>query len=146
MAGQQVIDPLSHDGDLHDVSFFDGDNGDFSTPDYPELQQLAMSIIGNGDEFGFNGTLAIGDFIEQPPIALELSDLLTDDSGALVLSGDAPVEIHTAQNVVDQGVAMPHTMVGGEDVSGFAFMVFDHGPTIYYPSGLDVAVTIGELT
>jgi hypothetical protein len=36
--------------------------------------------------------------------------------------------------------------VGGEDVSGFSYITFDNGVTLYYPAGLDLILDRGELT
>ncbi|MEZ5825544.1 MAG: hypothetical protein R3C97_12645 [Geminicoccaceae bacterium] len=143
MAGTQILNPLDHSNDLP-LATGAGEENEFSQPDYPELQDLAMSLLGAGDEFDFGSGGQASNGFDTAPISLELADLLADDSGALVLTGDNAVEIHAMHNVVEHGIVQDHLHVGGEDVSGFEFVVFDHGPTLYYPAGLDVAVTVGD--
>ena len=144
MAETHIIDPLSHESDNLDLSIGSVDDNEFSQPDYPELQDLAQSLIDVGNEFGFGGEFDAGSQVAMAPISLDLADLLTDESGALVLTGDSPIELHATQNVVEKGVVQDHLQVGGEDVNGFSFMVFDHGPTLYFPSGLEIAVSVGD--
>jgi hypothetical protein len=37
-----------------------------------------------------------------------------------------------------EGVAANHVTAGGEDVSGFKYVTFDNGVTLYFPDGLDL--------
>ncbi len=78
---------------------------------------------------------------ENDTVVLDLSDLLPDDSGDVVLfSGDElPVSISAQEAVTEQGVAEAHVTATGVDVTGLNFYAFENGVTIYSLS--DVTIT-----
>jgi hypothetical protein len=76
-------------------------------------------------------------------VELAMSDLLVDDNGEVVFFNDSGLRrllIATDAAVVADGRAGVHRTAAGQDVSGFRFVTFDNGLTLYYQSGLDVVV------
>jgi hypothetical protein len=78
---------------------------------------------------------------------LALADLMGDDNGEVVFFNDSDLRrlaITTDATVVADGRASRHRTAAGEDVSGFDFLTFDNGVTLYYRAGLDVVVRAGS--
>jgi hypothetical protein len=76
-------------------------------------------------------------------VELAMSDLLADAKGEVVFFNDSDVRqlaIATDAAVVADGRAGAHRTAAGQDVTGFRFVTFDNGLTLYYQSGLDVVV------
>jgi hypothetical protein len=74
---------------------------------------------------------------------LTMADLVGDANGEIVLFNDSNVRrlvISSDAAVVADGQAGPHRTAGGDDVSGFSFVSFDNGLTLYYQDGLDLVV------
>jgi hypothetical protein len=84
--------------------------------------------------------------LQEAPAAevrLDLADLIGDDNGEIVLFNDSGLRSLTIQTdavVVDNGRAAAHITAGGEDVTGFNFVAFDHGLTLYFEEGLDLVI------
>lgn len=79
-------------------------------------------------------------------LTLALDDLLADANGEIVLFNDSnmrAVALETSQKVLKQGEALTHETAGGDDVTGFHFMSFENGTTLYFQDGLNVIVTAG---
>ena len=94
---------------------------------------LSESVILVGPE-DFSASTAIGP--DPDSVILELSDLLPDASGEVVLftDEDTPVNILTSEVVTGTGVAEPHVTATGVDVTGLHFYVFESGITVYSPT------------
>jgi hypothetical protein len=97
----------------------------------------AMVDLARGDEAGS------GDNASDPAAEAELtlSDLVGDANGEVVIfndSGFRTVLLRTEAAVVAEGEAAKHVTAGGEDVSGFRYVKFDTGVTLYFPEGLDL--------
>jgi hypothetical protein len=74
---------------------------------------------------------------------LAMSDLLGDANGEVVFFNDSGLRrlaISTDATVVADGRVGAHRTAAGQDVSGFCFLTFDNGLTLYYQAGLDVVV------
>lgn len=72
---------------------------------------------------------------------LTLSELVGDAHGEVVIfndSGFRTVSLRTGAAVVAEGEVAKHVTAGGEDVSGFKYVTFDNGVTLYFPDGLDL--------
>jgi hypothetical protein len=72
---------------------------------------------------------------------LALADLVSDAIGEVVLfndSGFRTLAIRTESPVVTDGRVQKHVTAGGEDVSGFNYVTFGNGVTLYYPDGFDL--------
>jgi hypothetical protein len=85
---------------------------------------------------------------EEGPPHLRLGDLLQDANGEVVLYNDSRLPVmalDAAAGVVDQGQSGPHVTAAGDDVSGFRYLAFDNGLTLYYQHGLELIVR-GEPT
>lgn len=79
---------------------------------------------------------------EDGPV-LDLADLVTDSNGEIVLhndSGFSELGLHADVPVIEQGVSPPHLTSNGEDVTGYRFVTFEGGLTLYYDSALIIAV------
>src|ERR671918_2340041 len=74
-------------------------------------------------------------------VELALADLVGDANGEVVVlndSGFRTMAIHTEAGVTADGRVQEHVTASGEDVSGFNYVTFDNGVTLYYPDGLDL--------
>jgi hypothetical protein len=74
-------------------------------------------------------------------VQLALADLVSDANGEVVVfndSGFRTMAIHTDAAVTADGRVQTHTTASGEDVSGFNYVSFDNGVTLYYPDDLDL--------
>lgn len=76
-------------------------------------------------------------------LVLRLGDLIEDDNGEVVLFNDshvASLALETDARMVARGESQGHKTAGGEDVSGFHFMSFDNGLTLYFRESLDLVL------
>ena len=76
-------------------------------------------------------------------VELALEDLISDDNGEIVFfndSGFRTLSITTESPVISNGQAGQHATAGGEDVSGFNYVTFANGMTLYFEEGLDLLV------
>lgn len=97
----------------------------------------AMVDLARGDDAG-SGDSASETGAEAE---LALSDLVGDANGEVVIFNDSGLRtmlVRTEAAVVAEGVAARHVTAGGEDVSGFKYVTFDNGVTLYFPDGLDL--------
>jgi hypothetical protein len=72
---------------------------------------------------------------------LALADLVSDANGEIVVfndSGFRTLAIRSESPVVADGRVQKHVTASGEDVSGFNYVTFGNGVTLYYPDGLDL--------
>jgi hypothetical protein len=72
-------------------------------------------------------------------IELALADLVGDANGEIVFfndSGFRSLAIRTDRQVVADGRAGAHVTAAGDNVSGFQFVRFDNGLTLYFEAGL----------
>jgi hypothetical protein len=98
----------------------------------------AMVDLAQGDQAGVGDGASDTDAAEAE---LTLSDLVGDANGEVVIfndSGFRTVAIRTNAAVVAEGEAAKHVTASGEDVSGFKYVTFDNGVTLYFPEGLDL--------
>ena len=88
------------------------------------------------------GNLAMG----GERITLNIADLLPDNGGAVVLSGEegAGIELFSDVSPSASGVSARHTTDAGLDVSGYHYFSFDNGVTVYFPDDLDLLVSTIE--
>ena len=75
---------------------------------------------------------------EETGLTLNLSDLLPDAEGELVLFADPSKEVRLVAeaSLTAQGVADPHVTAGGYDVTGLTYLSFANGITLYYTGAL----------
>lgn len=108
------------------------------------LKDLARDIIGIEDDVAASTASPLTEFSTDVTIALE--DLISDDNGEIVFfndSGFRTLSITTQSSVVSNGQANDHSTMGGEDVSGFKYVTFDNGVTLYFEEGLDLLLSQG---
>lgn len=77
------------------------------------------------------------------PAVLALSDLISDANGEVVLFNDSGLRslaVSADAAVVDRGETSRHVTATGEDVTGFNYLAFDNGLTLYYQSSLDLVL------
>lgn len=100
--------------------------------------------VRNGDRTHGEADARPGDGgVDNPPIVLALSDLIQDRNGEVVLFNDSGLRclgISTEVAVVAEGEAEQHRTAAGEDVSGFRYITFDNGLTLFYQPGLELMV------
>lgn len=80
----------------------------------------------------------------DPPL-LVLADLVPDAGGEIVLRpGGLDRRFRLAVSVppVETGRAAPHVTAAGEDVTGFRFVRFAHGPTLYHPADVELELVV----
>ena len=74
-------------------------------------------------------------------VELALADLVGDANGEVVIFNDSGVRtlaLHTGAAVVANGTAQAHVTAGGEDVTGFRYVTFETGVTVYFQEGLNL--------
>lgn len=82
--------------------------------------------------------------ISRAEVELTMADLISDDNGEVVFyndSGFRSLALRTDSAVVANGLAAPHVTAGGEDVTGFHYVTFENGLTLYYQEGLDLVLS-----
>jgi hypothetical protein len=50
------------------------------------------------------------------------------------------MELDVTASVVDQGQSGEHVTASGADVSGYRYLTFENGLTLYYQDGLDLVL------
>lgn len=78
---------------------------------------------------------------EEEPLTLALTDLIQDANGEIVLFNDSHLRslaLATDAQPVSEGEARQHVTATGEDVSGFRYVTFDNGLTLYYQPQLEL--------
>ena len=79
----------------------------------------------------------------EEPLALPLDALIPDANGEILVvdeAGLASLTVVTADAVLESGTADRNITADGEDVTGFSFLRFAGGPTLYYQADLDLRV------
>lgn len=77
------------------------------------------------------------------PLTLRLDDLVQDDNGEVVLFNDSALPVlalEASAGVVAEGTSGAHHTAAGEDVTGFRYVAFDNGLTLFYQDGLDLVI------
>jgi hypothetical protein len=77
-------------------------------------------------------------------VELALADLVGDANGEVVIfndSGFRTLALRSDAAVVADGRVETHRTASGEDVSGFKYVTFGNGVTVYFQEGLDLIVT-----
>ncbi len=109
--------------------------------DHDDMVALGRALSGESVDL----TAAIPE--DDQILTLRLDDLMQDDNGEVVLfndSGMRALALATDADIVAEGSSGQHVTASGEDVSGFHYLTFDTGLTLYYQDGLEVIVRGGE--
>jgi len=86
--------------------------------------------------------------VEPDTISLQLTDLLPDSAGNIVIEydgGNLAVQLMTDQTVVEHGVAVEAVDANGGDLSGLAYFAFGDGITVYFPTDISVHIVPPEV-
>ena len=105
----------------------------------PSLADLVRDLTGVGTDDHASAAAPIHPAPSGAELAL--SDLMSDDNGEIVFfndSGFRTLSIETEAVVVSKGQATDHRTAAGEDVSGFNYVTFGNGLTLYFEDGLDL--------
>jgi hypothetical protein len=113
----------------------------------PGLTELSRALTRDGaahaaDEAGGGGA-ADAAAEGRAEVELTMADLVSDDNGEIVFfndSGFRTLGLTTTAAVIASGSSPRHVTAGGADVTGFKFVTFDNGLTLYYESGLELVV------
>jgi hypothetical protein len=83
--------------------------------------------------------------VADAEVELALADLVGDANGEIVFfndSGFRSLAIRTDRSVVAEGETGAHVTAAGDDVSGFRFITFDNGLTLYVEAGLHLVLPV----
>ena len=109
--------------------------------DQAALRELSQVLGGvAGDQRAGEGLWPDPDF---PELQLDLADLVSDRNGEVAMYNDSGARtrgIATDARIVAGGLAASHVTAGGADVSGYRFVTFDNGLTLYFHDGLELIV------
>jgi hypothetical protein len=107
----------------------------------PERERKLAEIARQPNGEPFTDPLA-----EPAEVELALADLISDDNGEIVFFNDSgfhSLSLRTDAAVVAKGRAQAHVTAAGDDVSGFKFVRFDNGLTLYFEEGLHLVLLSG---
>jgi hypothetical protein len=110
-----------------------------------ELARLAAGFLEPDPEpdLGFAEAAAAVTGTAGGGLVLALDEVIGDGNGEVVFYNEAgltSLTVRTDDAVVARGTATEHGPSDDHDISGFAFVSFESGLTLYYPEGLDLAV------
>lgn len=74
-------------------------------------------------------------------VELTLSDLISDNNNEVVLVSDPSFEtlrLRVDSDVLSSGVVDSHITAGGQDVTGYHYLNFESGLTLYYGDGVEL--------
>lgn len=80
---------------------------------------------------------------EQPDVILDVGDLISDGNGEVVLFNDSQfswLQLTTDAPAIREGTVERHITLAGDDVSGFRFVEFASGLTLYHEASLAVTI------
>ena len=113
-----------------------------STEKRSSLVDLARDFVGVDDDESANASRRHAATASE--IELSLDDLISDENGEIVFfndSGFRTLSISTRSSVVSDGRANDHLTATGDDVTGFNYVTFDNGLTLYFEEGLDLLLS-----
>ena len=76
-------------------------------------------------------------------VTLELSDLLSDSNGEIVLFNDShlpALAVRVESAPVASGEVGSHVTAAGDDVTGYRFVAFDDGTKLFYQDSMDLVI------
>jgi hypothetical protein len=103
------------------------------------LPQAVVDLAQGGEGAVEAETTSVG----AVEVELALTDLVGDANGEVVIFNDSGLRtlaLRTDSVVVAGGQSQSHVTAGGENVSGFNYVSFDTGVTVYFPEGLELIV------
>ena len=76
-------------------------------------------------------------------LTLELSDLVSDSNGEIVLFNDShlpALAVRADTPPVESGAVGSYVTAAGDDVSGYRFVAFDNGTKLFYQDSTDLVI------
>ena len=109
----------------------------------------AKSAVPPDETDAQHGVIVDDQFLEPESdvLTLELTDLLRDSNGEVVLFNNSHLPalvVRADSQLVASGEAEQHVTVAGDDVTGYRFVAFDNGTTLYYQESLDLVILDGQ--
>jgi hypothetical protein len=118
-----------------------------SDPDLDALSDLSRALEGVAAVDVASGGRAGGVGEVAAEIELRTTDLIGDDNGEIVFFNDSGVRtlgITADTPVVADGRIDAHVTAAGADVTGYRFVTFENGPTLFFEDGLNLIVHTPE--
>lgn len=116
-----------------------------SDPDLNALSDLSRALEGVAAADVAGAALDVGEIAAE--IELRTTDLIGDDNGEIVFFNDSGVRtlgITADTPVVADGRIDAHVTAAGADVTGYRFVTFEDGPTLFFEDGLDLIIHTPE--
>jgi hypothetical protein len=88
----------------------------------------------------------VDDFVvaaREEVLTLDLSDLLRDSNGEIVLFNDShlpALAVRAESAPVESGEVGSHVTAAGDDVTGYRFVAFDNGTKLFYHDSMDLVI------
>lgn len=76
-------------------------------------------------------------------LTLDLSDLLRDSNGEIVLFNDShlpALAVRAESAPVESGEVGSHVTAAGDDVTGYRFVAFDNGTKLFYQDSMNLVI------
>ena len=99
------------------------------------IDEVASRNDGRGRESGGHG--------REDVVTLELTDLVGDSNGEIVLFNDShlPALAVRADSIpVESGEMGSHVTAAGDDVTGYRYVAFDNGTKLIFQDSVDLVV------
>lgn len=107
----------------------------------PERRVLVPEPHEADEAASSSWTEPVGDDGDGGPVALDLTDLVSDANGEVVLFNDSGLRslaLGVDAAVVAEGRSGRHVTASGEDVTGYRYMAFDNGLRLYFRPDLEL--------
>lgn len=111
----------------------------------PDSDRTALSELSHalGRVAGEPGDVGSLDWPAAAEVELDVADLVGDVNGEIVLfndSGARTVGISSERAVVADGRSDPHVTAAGADVTGYRYVTFEDGPTLFVEEGVHLII------
>ena len=96
---------------------------------------LPMPTYGDGEVLSAKVTPGTAASLDDMNVTLQLSDMLPDANGEIVIlgdGGDSHLNIVTDLRLLETGIASSHLTEGGVQVDGLTYWIFEDGTKVYH--------------
>jgi len=96
---------------------------------------LPMPSYGDGEVLSAKMTGGTAGSMDDMSVTLQLSDMLPDANGEIVILGDGAdshLNIVTDLRLLETGIAVQHLTESGVQVEGLTYWVFEDGTKVYH--------------
>lgn len=107
----------------------------------PSLADLVRDLTGVGAREEDSPSRPVRTDDQPSGAALSLDDLISDDNGEIVFFNDGgyrSLSIDTEAAVLTSGQVKDHMTAAGDNVSGFNYVTFDNGLTLFFDDSLEL--------